>query len=94
VRFPEQRGRGERRIVRPMASETDVFTDALSLPTSDRARLARELLRSLDESEDPDAAEAWLTEIERRAREVKAGTAELEEWSTVRERLANRWRQR
>lgn len=75
-------------------SETDVFSDALSLPTSDRARLARELLRSLDESEDPDAAEAWLAEIERRAREVQAGSADVEEWSAVRERLATRWRNR
>jgi putative addiction module component (TIGR02574 family) len=75
-------------------SKKDVFSGALSLSAPERARLAHELLRSLDESEDPDAAETWLAEIERRAREVKAGTAGLEEWSAVRDRLAKRWSKR
>ena len=72
-----ERATTRQRAVEAMQSETetDVFSDALSLPTSDRARLAHEPSQSLDESEDPDAPEAWLTEIERRAREVKAGTA-------------------
>jgi hypothetical protein len=79
-----------------MASQANknLFSDALSLPAPDLARLAQELLRSLDETEDPDAAAAWLAEIERRAREVKAGTAELEDWSAVRSRLERRWRKR
>ncbi len=79
-----------------MSSESnkDVFSGALSLSAPERARLAHELLRSLDESEDPDAAETWLAEIERRAREVKAGAAGLEEWSAVRDRLAKRWSKR
>jgi len=37
-------------------------------------------------------ARAWLLEIVRRAREVEAGEAELEEWSTVRRRALARWR--
>jgi putative addiction module component (TIGR02574 family) len=71
-----------------------LFSAALSLPTRERADLAHELLRSLDESEDPDAAAAWLAEIERRAREVEAGTAELVDWAAVRQRLESRWRKR
>jgi putative addiction module component (TIGR02574 family) len=71
-----------------------VFIDALSLPTAERARLARELLRSLDESEDPDADAEWRAEIERRAREGKSGEAQLAEWSEVRQRLTARWRRR
>jgi len=72
----------------------DVLSNALALPAPERARLAHELLISLDEAEDPEAAEAWLAEIDRRAREVIEGTAVLEEWSVVRERLAARRRER
>lgn len=55
---------------------TDVLTDILRLPADERARLATELIRSLDEHADPDAAEAWDAEIERRGAEVAAGNAE------------------
>jgi putative addiction module component (TIGR02574 family) len=72
----------------------DVLTTALALPPRDRARLAHELIASLDRDGDPDAAEAWLAEIGRRAREVEDGTAVLEDWSVVRERLAACWRAR
>jgi putative addiction module component (TIGR02574 family) len=75
-----------------MASEKDLLTDVLALPAEERARMAHELLVSLDEREDPDAADAWLAELEQRAREVENGTAELEDWDVVRERLAQRWR--
>ena len=72
----------------------NVFSDALTLPRRERAKLAHELLVSLDAQEDPGAAEAWLVEIDRRAREVEDGTAVLEEWTTVRDRLTARWRAR
>lgn len=81
-------------IIKAMASTKNIFDDALGLPATERARLARRLLVSLDESEDPRAAEAWLTEIERRLKEVEDGTAQLEDWGTVRERLASRWKPR
>jgi hypothetical protein len=76
-----------------MDSEKDIFAGAMALPVEKRARLAHELLASLDEGEDEDAgaAEAWLEEIDRRAREVEEGTATLEEWSAVRDRLMRRW---
>jgi hypothetical protein len=72
-------------------SEKDIFAAALGLPVEKRARLARELIASLDEGEDAGAADAWLEEIDRRAREVEDGTARLEEWSAVRESLERRW---
>ncbi|HYI02481.1 addiction module protein [Hyalangium sp.] len=75
-----------------MASEKDLLTDVLALPAEKRARIAHELLVSLDEQEDPTAADAWLAELDQRAREVENGTAELEDWEVVRERLARRWR--
>ena len=55
---------------------TDVLTEILLLPAEERARLALELLRSLDAEPDPDAATAWDAEIERRGAEVDAGTAD------------------
>jgi putative addiction module component (TIGR02574 family) len=72
----------------------NIFSDALTLPRQERARLAHELLVSLDAPQDPGAAEAWLVEIDRRAQEVENGTAVLEEWNTVRDRLTARWRAR
>lgn len=53
-----------------------VLADILRLPAEDRARLALELIRSLDGAPDADAAAAWDTELDRRAAEVEAGTAE------------------
>jgi len=54
------------------------------------------LIRSLDSEHDADAADAWDEEIERRAAEVEAGTAEtmtLDEYrSHIRARRAARAR--
>lgn len=54
-----------------------VEAEALELPIGDRARLARRLLESLEQSEakDPRAVErAWQVEIERRIAEFDAGS--------------------
>ena len=76
-----------------MSTARDVRARALELPRSERARLARELLLSLDEPLD-DRAEveaAWQDEAERRLREVDEGSAKLVDWETVRrEVLATR----
>lgn len=69
-----------------MADRARVLEDALALPVDDRARVAHELLRSL-EQEDPDAVAAWTDEIRRRIDEVEAGTVELDDWETVKARL-------
>ena len=86
---------------RPSALSSMAMTDCgeillrlLRLPASERARLAAELIRSLDDSEDPDAAEAWLVELDRRVREVTSGAAELEPWAKVRQRIEARLRSR
>jgi hypothetical protein len=47
-----------------------------------------------DKSEDPNAAAAWLEELDRRAREVVNGTANVEDWTEVRRRIAVRLRAR
>jgi putative addiction module component (TIGR02574 family) len=88
------RGLSATGILIPMATppDRDLLSDALSLPAGERARIAHELILSLDEGEDPDAADAWVEEIERRAREIDSGAVATEDWSTVRARWAARWR--
>ena len=54
---------------------SEVLAAILRLPEEERAKIALELLRSLGEP-DSGAAEAWDEEIERRAAEVVAGTAD------------------
>ena len=50
---------------------------AKTLSSRDRARLAEELLDSLQEESDPDADGAWDREIERRVGDIEAGTVKL-----------------
>jgi putative addiction module component (TIGR02574 family) len=69
-----------------MADAARVLEEALALAAGERARIAHELIQSL-EPEDSDAAAAWSDEIRRRVDEIEAGTAELEDWETVRARL-------
>lgn len=59
-----------------MAAATRLLDEALQLPSDERARLALELIRSLDDEPDADAEELWAAEIDRRSAEVAAGTAE------------------
>lgn len=51
------------------------FEALLKLSAQERAQLALKLLRSRDDDVDPDSAEAWNLEIERRAAEVESETA-------------------
>jgi putative addiction module component (TIGR02574 family) len=50
---------------------------ARALEPEDRARLAEELLASLDAGMDPEVAAAWDEEIRRRIAEIENGTAKL-----------------
>lgn len=51
--------------------------DALKLPPEDRARLASELLDSLDELPPQEIAQLWLAEASRRVTQIDAGEVEL-----------------
>jgi putative addiction module component (TIGR02574 family) len=58
----------------------ELEAEVLDLPDQDRARLARRLILSLEDTplEDPAEVEkAWEEEIQRRVAEVEAGTADL-----------------
>ena len=60
-----------------MTSTTkELLEAALVLPADERAQLARELLASLDGS-DENAEEAWRAEVVKRARDVREGRVEL-----------------
>jgi hypothetical protein len=72
----------------------DLRAAALSLSREQRADLAHTLLRSLEDDGDADAAQAWVDELTRRAREVADGTATLVDWDTARERIAERLKAR
>ena len=47
--------------------------EAFSLSSRDRARLAMNLIKSLDNHDDADVEELWLQEAERRYREYREG---------------------
>ena len=55
----------------------DLVQRARALSPQDRARLAEQLLASLDEESDSDAEAAWEQEIGRRVDEIKGGKATL-----------------
>jgi putative addiction module component (TIGR02574 family) len=74
----------------PDVAAPDVLTEILRLPAEQRAKLALELIRSLHDQHDDDAAAAWDVEIERRAAAVKAGTAETMTLDEYREHVRAR----
>ena len=77
-------------------STADMLAEILRLPVEERARLALELLRSLDTEAETGATDAWDLEIARRGAEVDAGVAEtmtVDEYQAhVRQRKAARAR--
>jgi hypothetical protein len=60
-----------------MADPSKVLAEALDLPVRERLRIASAMLRSVDPEEDDDAAEAWVTELDRRSASIENGTAQL-----------------
>lgn len=60
-----------------------LLAEALRLTRVDRARVAEELLSSLEESAD-EVATAWASELERRSRDVAEGRAQTTSWDTAR----------
>jgi len=60
----------------------DLLNEALQLSLHDRAKIAAELLESLDEVEQ-DIEAAWATEIQRRLADARAGERESIDWRAV-----------
>ena len=65
-----------------MSADTLLDT-ALKLPASDRARIAAELIASLDGEPEAGAEAAWLVEIDQRIKDVEEGRVQLRDWSDV-----------
>ncbi|MGK3989757.1 addiction module protein [Sorangium sp. So ce136] len=65
-------------------SSDELLAQILRLPRHERARLAEELLSSLEELDEEEAAAAWASELERRSREVAEGNVQTVDWDTAR----------
>lgn len=65
-----------------------ILEATLKLDPQERARIAHELIVSLDEGPIEDGVEAaWEQELERRAAEIDSGSVKLEPWSKLRQEL-------
>ena len=70
-----------------MAREArDLLTEALELPLDERAKMAAELLESLEDTEGQ-VEEAWASEIQKRVSAARAGDLVSTDWRTVLERV-------
>ena len=61
----------------------DLLAQVLRLPRRERARVAEELLSSLEEPEEQ-VAVAWAVELERRSDEIAGGKVQTVAWKTAR----------
>ena len=75
-----------------MSSEAkQILEAALKLPPEEREEIVAGLTASLPHDFSSKEIEgAWLEEIKRRSDEIDAGTAEVLDWSDVREQIAKR----
>lgn len=64
-----------------------VLEEALQLEIDERAKLASQIIASVDGEPDADAESAWASEIEGRARRAIAGESKGIEWESVRSRV-------
>jgi putative addiction module component (TIGR02574 family) len=71
-----------------MGSGTDSLLEAaLKLPERERARVAKELIASLDEQWDEGVDEAWAAEVERRRVAEAQGREKLVPWEQVKDEV-------
>jgi len=71
-----------------MSHAKQILDQALKLPPEEREHIVVELSASLNSDfASKEIETAWLTEIDRRWKEVEAGTAVLHNWNDVREEL-------
>ncbi len=73
-----------------MSDYMSLLSAASQLPVADRLRLIDELTETLPELSTEELSPEWQAEIERRSRKIDDGTAQLEDWETVRARMFQR----
>ncbi|MHB8876337.1 MAG: addiction module protein [Myxococcaceae bacterium] len=71
-----------------------LLSEALKLTSAERARLAAELIASVDGEPEPDAEAAWAAEIDRRVQRVQSEGPKGDDWQGVHARIATRLRSR
>jgi putative addiction module component (TIGR02574 family) len=76
------------------ASPAELLECALRLPANDRLALATEILESVEGSEDPKWVASWAAELDRRVKELDAGTAKTIPWEQVKSEMLQRLRSR
>jgi hypothetical protein len=81
-------------VVGSCMSTEELLAQVLQLPRQDRARVADELLSSLEEADDEEVARTWAPELERRSREVVEGKVQTVEWGSARADLKNELEER
>jgi putative addiction module component (TIGR02574 family) len=64
----------------------ELLKKALALPEKERADLAGDVLKCLDDTVDVNAEAAWQEEILRRLDEVRSGIATTTPWDEVRQK--------
>jgi len=78
-----------------MSSKIDgILKPALKLRRSQRAKVAAELIASLDGPAEQAIKEAWASELVRRIRDIQEKRVKLEDWDSVRSEIAKALRTR
>ena len=73
-----------------MQTPEELLQTLMKLSLEERGRIARELLQSLDEAGDGDAAAAWEQEVRRRSASVADDSARLVDSEAVLKDIAER----
>ncbi|MEO8196610.1 MAG: addiction module protein [Thermoanaerobaculia bacterium] len=74
-------------------STDELLAEVLRLPRRERARIAEDLLSSLEEPDDA-VALAWVGELERRSLDIAEGRVQALPWETVRSEILRELEQR
>ena len=67
-----------------------ILEEALNLEVDERAKLAVDLIASVDGQVDDDADSAWASEIEQRAHRARESHSQGVPWNRVRAQLASK----
>jgi putative addiction module component (TIGR02574 family) len=67
-------------------STDDLLVEALRLSREERARIAAELLSSLEEK-DEEVVAVWADELRRRSADVREGRVSAGSWTTARQEI-------
>jgi putative addiction module component (TIGR02574 family) len=70
-----------------MAQAKDILEAAMELEPAERAKIAQELLDSIDGGANGGLDAEWIGELERRARDIDEGRAQFVSWPEARQEI-------